>query len=156
MDLLQDISRVCSIVALCEMTSVIFKKFHVPGIKMTYLFVLFFITYSLNIFLNRIPRYFFIRMLVFVISLLLVPQIMIHWEFQFSFIENLDIDSGCFNAGFENISILDIAKLVQKKLPDSKLVIQEKINSYFGYSFIKNISILPNRFTAIKKVIIPC
>ena len=40
------------------------------------------------------------------------------------FIENGEIDSGCFNAGFENISILDIAKLVQKKLPDSKLVIE--------------------------------
>ena len=58
---------------------------------MAYLFVLFFITYSLKIFLNQIPKYFFIRMLVFVISLLLVPQIMIHWEVQFSFIENLDI-----------------------------------------------------------------
>ena len=40
------------------------------------------------------------------------------------FIENAEIDSGCFNAGFENISILDIAKLVQKKLPDSKLIIE--------------------------------
>ena len=30
---------------------------------MAYLFVLFFITYSLKIFLNQIPKYFFIRML---------------------------------------------------------------------------------------------
>ena len=58
---------------------------------MAYLFVLFFITFSLKIFLSQIPKYFFIRMLVFVISLLLVPQIMIHWKVQFSFIENLDI-----------------------------------------------------------------
>ena len=32
------------------------------------------------------------------------------------FIENTEIPSGCYNAGFENISILDIAKKIQKKL----------------------------------------
>ena len=56
---------------------------------MAYLFVLFFITYSLKIFLNQIPRYFFIRLLIYVVSLILIPQIMIHMEVQFSFIENL-------------------------------------------------------------------
>ena len=30
-------------------------------------------------------------------------------------IENKNIESGCYNAGFENISILDIAKLVKKQ-----------------------------------------
>ena len=39
-------------------------------------------------------------------------------------LENNNIESGCYNAGFENISILDIAKLVQKKLPDSKIMIE--------------------------------
>ena len=58
---------------------------------MSYLFVVFFLTYSLKIFLNQIPRYFFIRMLVFVISLLLIPQIMFYWEIQFSFIDNLEM-----------------------------------------------------------------
>jgi nucleoside-diphosphate-sugar epimerase len=33
------------------------------------------------------------------------------------FLKNRDINSGFFNAGFENISILDIAKKVQKKIP---------------------------------------
>ena len=55
---------------------------------MAYLFVLFFIIYSLKIFLNQIPRYFFIRLLIFVVSLILTPQIMIHMEVQFSFIDN--------------------------------------------------------------------
>lgn len=31
------------------------------------------------------------------------------------FLKNREIDSGFFNAGFENISILEIAKKVQKK-----------------------------------------
>jgi len=39
-------------------------------------------------------------------------------------IENKNIESGCYNAGFENISILDIAKLVKSKIPDSKIVIE--------------------------------
>lgn len=38
------------------------------------------------------------------------------------FLKNREIDSGFFNAGFENISILEIAKKVQKKIP-SEIVI---------------------------------
>jgi nucleoside-diphosphate-sugar epimerase len=33
------------------------------------------------------------------------------------FLENPNLDSGCYNAGFENISILDIAQQVVKKIP---------------------------------------
>ncbi len=33
------------------------------------------------------------------------------------FLQNQDIPSGCYNAGFENISILDIAERVQEKIP---------------------------------------
>ena len=33
------------------------------------------------------------------------------------FLSKRDIPSGCYNAGFENISILDIAKKIQKKIP---------------------------------------
>ena len=58
---------------------------------MAYFFVLFFLFYSLKVFLNLIPKYFFIRLLVFIISLLLIPQTLIYWKIQFSFIDNLDI-----------------------------------------------------------------
>ena len=40
------------------------------------------------------------------------------------FLKNKNISSGCFNAGFENISILDIAKLVRKKL-NCEIIISE-------------------------------
>jgi len=40
------------------------------------------------------------------------------------FIANRDIPSGCYNAGFENISILDIAQLVKDKIP-SEIIITE-------------------------------
>ena len=33
------------------------------------------------------------------------------------FLKNPNLDSGCYNAGFENISILDIAQQVVKKVP---------------------------------------
>ena len=32
------------------------------------------------------------------------------------FITNDELDSGCYNAGFENISIMDIANLIQSKI----------------------------------------
>ena len=40
------------------------------------------------------------------------------------FLNNIHIPSGCFNAGFENISIIDIAKKVQKYI-DAEIVIKE-------------------------------
>ena len=40
------------------------------------------------------------------------------------FIDNLDIKSGCYNAGFENIRIIDIAKMVNQKIP-SELIVSE-------------------------------
>jgi S-DNA-T family DNA segregation ATPase FtsK/SpoIIIE len=63
--------------------------FYTFGI-MGYLVVLFFFIYSLLIFLNKKPKYFFIRFLVFTVSLLLLPQIFIFWKIQFIFIENLN------------------------------------------------------------------
>lgn len=38
------------------------------------------------------------------------------------FLKNDEIESGFFNAGFENISILDIAKKVQKKIPSEIII----------------------------------
>ena len=40
------------------------------------------------------------------------------------FLENIQIPSGCYNAGFQNVTILDIAKLVQKKI-DCEIIISE-------------------------------
>tara|TARA_B100000674_G_C37852684_1_gene920792 strand:- start:28 stop:978 length:951 start_codon:yes stop_codon:yes gene_type:complete len=39
-------------------------------------------------------------------------------------LENTNIDSGCFNAGFENISILEIAELVKKQI-DAEIIVTE-------------------------------
>ena len=56
---------------------------------MAYFFILFFIIYTLFIIFRQTPKYFFIRLLVFIFSLLLIPQILIYWKIQFTFINNL-------------------------------------------------------------------
>ena len=38
------------------------------------------------------------------------------------FINNRELPSGCYNAGFENISILDIAKSIQKIIPSEIII----------------------------------
>ena len=40
------------------------------------------------------------------------------------FLNNSDIESGCYNAGFENISILEIANMVKRNI-DSEIIISE-------------------------------
>ena len=40
------------------------------------------------------------------------------------FINNIDIESGCYNAGFENISILDIANIVKRNI-NSEIIISK-------------------------------
>lgn len=41
------------------------------------------------------------------------------------FLENTEIESGCFNAGFENISILSIAEKIKKIIPNSEILVTE-------------------------------
>ena len=66
--------------------SFIFYTFGVLG----YFVTLFFLIYSVQIFLNRSPRYIFIRLSLFFISLVLIPQSLIHLNFNFIFIESID------------------------------------------------------------------
>ena len=66
--------------------SFIFYTFGVLG----YLVTLFFLIYSVLVLLNRSPRYIFIRLSLFFISLVLIPQSLIHFNFNFIFIESID------------------------------------------------------------------
>ena len=47
------------------------------------------------------------------------------------FLSNLNLPSGCYNAGFENLSVLDIAKKIQKKIPSE--IIISKSNDLRSY-----------------------
>jgi len=66
--------------------SFIFYTFGVLG----YLVTLFFLIYSILILLNRSPRYIFIRLSLFFISLVLIPQTLIYLNFNFIFIESIE------------------------------------------------------------------
>jgi len=56
---------------------------------LAYLIVIFFLVYSIFVFINKSPRYLFIRLLFFFISLILMPQILIELKLEISFIDSI-------------------------------------------------------------------
>mgnify|MGYP001193476136 FL=1 len=66
--------------------SFIFYTFGVLG----YLIIIFFLIYSILILVHKSPRYIFIRLLLFFISLILIPQTFIYIDFKISFIESIE------------------------------------------------------------------
>ncbi len=67
--------------------SFIFYTFGIMG----YLVIIFFLSYSILIFLKKKPKYIFIRLLVFFLSLILIPQTIIDFNFEISFIDSIEI-----------------------------------------------------------------
>ena len=63
--------------------------FYTFGI-LAYSFVIFFIFYPALIFINKSPRFLFIRLLIFILSLLLIPQSLILWKFTIPFYSNIE------------------------------------------------------------------
>ena len=66
--------------------SFIFYTFGVLG----YLVILFFFIYSLLVLLNKSPKYIFIRLLLFFISLVLIPQSLLLFGINFLFIDSIE------------------------------------------------------------------
>ncbi len=67
--------------------SFIFYTFGILG----YLVVLFFFIYSILIFVGKSPKYIFIRLLLFFISLILIPQTFIFFNIKITFIESVQV-----------------------------------------------------------------
>ncbi len=63
--------------------------FYTFGI-LAYLVTLFFLVFSILVLLKKNPRYLFIRLLLFFISLILIPQILIELKIEFLFIESIE------------------------------------------------------------------
>jgi len=85
--------------------SFIFYTFGVLG----YLFISFFAILALLVFLNKKPKYIFIRLLIFFLSLILIPQTLLQLNFDISFIDSLET-WGVFAKNintFHNISYLN-------------------------------------------------
>ena len=58
---------------------------------LAYLIVIFFFIYSLLVFSKKDPGFFFIRLLCFFFSLILIPQALIEFQIVLPFIDNLDV-----------------------------------------------------------------
>ena len=78
--------------------SFIFYTFGIMG----YLIIIFFLSYSILIFLKKKPKYIFIRLLVFFLSLILIPQTIIDFNFEISFVDSIEI-WGVFAIGIHNL-----------------------------------------------------
>ena len=65
-----------------------------------YLFSLFLLIYGIRVLLNKKPKYFFIRLLVFFLGLILLPQIFIFWNWDYSYINDLSPWGEVANIGF--------------------------------------------------------
>ncbi len=64
--------------------------FYTFGI-LAYLIIIFFLIYSLLVYFYKSPNYFFIRLFLFFISLILIPQILIEFNIQPTFIDSLEV-----------------------------------------------------------------
>ena len=65
--------------------SFIFYTFGILG----YLIILFFFSFSVLVFIKKPPRYIFIRLLTFFLSLTLIPQALLYLEVKIKFIETI-------------------------------------------------------------------
>jgi len=121
--------------------SFIFYTFGVLG----YLVILFFLIYPVLILLNRSPKYIFIRLLLFFISLVLIPQTLIYFGLDFIFIESIETWGAFANYlfnfyNFEYISyVLSFFGLLIYLLSQNILTIFRFPKTSFGKIFKTNI-----------------
>ncbi len=66
--------------------SFIFYTFGALG----YLLAIFFLVFSILVFVGKPPKYIFIRLLLFFISLILIPQSLLNMNFQITFIDSIE------------------------------------------------------------------
>ena len=82
--------------------SLVFYTFGILG----YLIILFFLIYSLLVFYHKRPKYIFIRLITFFLSLVLIPQTLIHINFNVTFIDSL-ATWGAFAESFNSLYSLN-------------------------------------------------
>ena len=82
--------------------SLVFYTFGILG----YLIILFFLIYSLLVFYHKRPKYIFIRLITFFLSLVLIPQTLIHINFNVTFIDSL-ATWGAFAESFNSLHSLN-------------------------------------------------
>ena len=112
--------------------SFIFYTFGVMG----YFVILFFFIYSLLVLFGRPPKYIFIRLLLFFISLILIPQSFLQFGISFSFIDSIDT-WGVFAQQLYNLYNLEYIAYSLSFIGLLIYLFSQNINNLFKYPKIK-------------------
>ena len=112
--------------------SFIFYTFGVFG----YMIVIFFLINSILVLINKSPKYIFIRLLWFFISLTLIPQTLLTLKIEFSFIESIEI-WGVFSNYLHSIYDLNYISYALSFVGFFIYVLSQNITSLFKFPRIK-------------------
>ena len=117
--------------------SFIFYTFGLLG----YLTALFFFIYSILIFIGKPPKYIFIRLLLFFISLILIPQTLINLNFQITFIDSIST-WGVFAHYLHNLHDINYLNYILSIIGLSMFIFSQNIFQLFKFPKINMISVI--------------
>ena len=117
--------------------SFIFYTFGLLG----YLTALFFFIYSILIFIGKPPKYIFIRLLLFFISLILIPQTLINLNFQITFIDSI-ATWGVFAHYLHNLHDINYLNYILSIIGLSMFIFSQNIFQLFKFPKINIVSVI--------------
>ena len=117
--------------------SFIFYTFGILG----YLTALFFFIYSILIFIGKPPKYIFIRLLLFFISLILIPQTLINLNFQITFIDSI-ATWGVFAHYLHNLHDINYLNYILSIIGLSMFIFSQNIFQLFKFPKINIVSVI--------------
>ena len=130
--------------------SFIFYTFGVLG----YLVIIFFLTSSVLVIFKKTPKYIFIRLLLFFISLIIIPQTFIYYGIEFKFIESIKV-WGVFAEDLYSMHKLNYMSYVLSVLGIAIFLFSQNIFSLFAISKLNVSKILrydANKSNNINKI----
>ena len=117
--------------------SFIFYTFGLLG----YLTALFFFIYSILIFIGKPPKYIFIRLLLFFISLILIPQTLINLNFQITFIDSI-ATWGVFAHYLHNLHDINYLNYILSIIGLSMFIFSQNIFQLFKFPKINMVNVI--------------
>ena len=117
--------------------SFIFYTFGLLG----YLTALFFFIYSILIFIGKPPKYIFIRLLLFFIGLILIPQTLINLNFQITFIDSI-ATWGVFAHYLHNLHDINYLNYILSIIGLSMFIFSQNIFQLFKFPKINIVSVI--------------
>ena len=109
----------------------------------TFLIILFFLFFSIFVFIKKNPSYIFIRLMLFFISLILIPQILIELKIEISFFDSIKT-WGVFANELHDLSDLNYVSYILTLIGLFIYFLTQNIFNFFRIPIIK----LKNFFTS--------